>query len=166
MWDFVIRGKKMPRVSKKENKSVYQLLREERGLTREKASELLESITPERLERIENDKFDAKPDEILLMARKYDAPELCNYYCSKECAIGKEYVPEVKVKTLSQIVLEMLASLSEAQKCRDRLIEITADGEIEETEMEDFQTIQEELEKISQTVESLQLWMEKQKKPE
>ena len=66
----------MPRVSKKENKSVYQLLREERGLSREKASEMLEFITPERLERIENNKFDARPDEIMVMAKKYNAPEL------------------------------------------------------------------------------------------
>ena len=60
----------MPRVSKKENKSVYQLLREEKGLSREKASEMLEFITPERLERIENNKFDARPDEIMMMAKK------------------------------------------------------------------------------------------------
>ena len=152
----------MPRVSKKENKSVYQLLREERGLSREKASEMLEFITPERLERIENNKFDARPDEIMVMAKKYNAPELCNYYCSKECAIGRHYVPEVQVKDLSQIVLEMLASLTAAQKCRDRLIEITADGSIEQDEMTDFKSIQEELERISQTVEELQLWVEKQ----
>jgi len=153
----------MPRVSKKENKSIYQILREDRGLTREKASELLECITPERLERIENNKFDARPDEIMLMAKKYNAPELCNYYCSKECAIGQHYVPEVKVKdNLSQIVLEMLSSLTAAQNCRDRLIDISADGKIEAAEMEDFHAIQEELEKISRTVEELQLWMEKQ----
>ena len=53
----------MARVSTKENKSIYQRIREEKGLSREKASELLEYITPERLERIENSKFDAKPDE-------------------------------------------------------------------------------------------------------
>ena len=151
----------MGRVSTKENKSIYQRIREEKGLSREKASELLECITPERLERIENSKFDAKPDEIMTMAEKYQMPQLCNYYCANECAIGRHYVPEVQMKDLSQIVLEMLASLHSIQKSQDRLIEITADGDIEKEEVEDFVTIQEELEKISLSVETMQLWVEK-----
>ncbi|MCR4814531.1 MAG: helix-turn-helix domain-containing protein [Lachnospiraceae bacterium] len=151
----------MARVSTKENKSIYQRVREEKGLSREKASELLEYITPERLERIENSKFDAKPDEIMTMAEKYQMPQLCNYYCANECAIGKHYVPEIQMKDLSQIVLEMLASLHSIQKSQDRLIEITADGNIENEEMDDFVNIQEELEKISLSVETMQLWVEK-----
>ena len=39
----------MGRTSTKENKNSYQLAREELGLTREKASELLETIAPERI---------------------------------------------------------------------------------------------------------------------
>lgn len=42
----------MGRTSTKENKNSYQLAREELGLTREKASELLETIAPERIERL------------------------------------------------------------------------------------------------------------------
>ena len=44
---------------------------------------------------------------------------------------------------------------------KERLIEITADGKIEGDEIDDFIRIQEELEKISITVETLQLWAEK-----
>ena len=150
----------MARASKKENKTVYQVRREELGLSREKASELLESIPPERIERIESGKFTAHPDEVIVMAEKYQAPQLCNYFCSNECEIGRQYVPEVKVKDLSQIVLEMLASLNSVKKRQERLIEITADGLIEADEVEDFLDIQEELERISITVETLQLWSE------
>lgn len=39
----------MARVSTKTNKSIYQKTRENLQMTREKASELLESITPERI---------------------------------------------------------------------------------------------------------------------
>ena len=95
------------------------------------------------------------------MARAYKKPSLCNYYCSHECPIGKEYVPEVEVKELSTIVLEMLASLNSVHKQKDRLIEIAADGRITGDEIEDFIHIQEELERISVTVETLQLWAEK-----
>jgi len=150
----------MARTSKSENKSIYQRRREELGLSRENASELLESIPPERIERIESGKFTAHPDEVLVMAEKYQAPQLCNYYCANECEIGKQYVPEVKVKDLSQIVLEMLASLNSVRKQQERLVEITADGRIEKDEVEDFIQIQEELERISITVETLQLWSE------
>lgn len=150
----------MPRSSTKSNKTVYQLKREELGLSREKASELLDGIPPERIERIESGKFTAHPDEVILMAEKYQDPQLCNYFCANECEIGRQYVPEVKIKDLSQIVLEMLASLNSVKKRQERLIEITVDGKIEADELEDFIEIQDELERISLAVETLQLWSE------
>lgn len=151
----------MGRASTKENKNQYQLIREELGLSREKASELLEIISAERLEKIENERSDPHPDEVLLMSRKYRKPSLCNHYCSNQCPIGRQYVPEVQVKELSSIVLEMLASLNAVQKQKDRLIEIAADGTITGDEIDDFIYIQQELERISITVETLQLWSEK-----
>ena len=70
-------------------------------------------------------------------------------------------MPEVKIKDLSQIVLETIASLNTMQKQKDRLIEITVDGHISGDELADFVHIQEELEKISIAVETLQLWCER-----
>lgn len=151
----------MGRASTKENKNPYQRIREELGLTREKAGELLEVVTPERIEKIENERSFPHPDEVLLMSQKYRKPSLCNFYCSNQCPIGKEYVPEVQVKELSSIVLEMLASLNSVNKRKERLIEITADGVISNDEIDDFIYIQEELERISITVETLQFWAEK-----
>ena len=151
----------MARVSTKENKNIYHKTRESLQLTREAASELLESITPERIEKIENERSLPHPDEVLVMSDKYKQPALCNYYCANQCPIGQEYVPEIKIKDLSQIVLEMLASLNSVGKQKDRLIEITADGRISNDELEDFIFIQEELERISITVETLHLWTER-----
>ena len=151
----------MARVSTKENKNIYQLTREGLKLSREAASELLESIPPERIEKIENERSLPHPDEVLVMSEKYRQPNLCNYYCANQCPIGQEYVPEIKIKDLSQIILEMLASLNSVSKQKDRLIEITADGKISNDELEDFIFIQEELERISISVETLQLWSER-----
>ena len=81
-------------------------------------------------------------------------------YCSQQCPIGREYVPEIKIKDLSQIVLEMLASLNSMQRQTTRLIDFAADGVIDNEELKDFIHIQQELEKISITVETLQLWSE------
>ena len=141
-------------------KSVYHIARETMGWSREKASEKLVTVPPERIERIENGKISAHPEDIIAMAKGYKAPHLCNYYCSNECSIGRDYVPEIKMKDLSQIILEMLASLNSMKKSQEKLIEITADGKIDDSELEDFIYIQKELERISVTVESLQLWAE------
>ena len=77
------------------------------------------------------------------------------------CEIGQKYVPEIKTKDLAQIVLEMLSSLNSMKKSQERLIEITADGNIDDNEIKDFVFIQQELERISITVETLQLWVER-----
>ena len=151
----------MGRKSTKENKNIYQTSREAADLTREVASELLEFISSDRIEKIENEKSLPHPDEILAMADCYKNPSLCNYYCSHECPIGQEYIPEVKFKELSQITLEMLASLNSLEKEKNRLIEITVDGEISDDEMHDFEKIQEQLSQISLAIDSLQLWVQK-----
>lgn len=150
----------MGRSSVKENKNMYQICREELGLSREKASYILITVPADRIEKIENERSLPHPDEVLAMAKGYKKPHLCNYYCSQECPIGKRYVPEIKTKDLSQIVLEMLASLNSMRSKQERLVEITADGFIEGNEIADFINIQDNLEKISIMVETLQLWAE------
>ena len=149
----------MGKKSTKENKNIYQTGREDAGLTREKASELMDFVSADRIEKIESEKSAPYPEEVLAMADAYKKPVLCNYYCSKGCPIGKEYVPEIQVKDLAQITLEMLASLNSVDKEKNRLIEITSDGVITEDEYEDFAMIQDKLEKISVTADALQLWV-------
>lgn len=151
----------MGKASVRENKNIYFQTREELGLTREQAGDLLVTVPPERIEKIENERSLPHPEEVLAMSRGYKKPTLCNYYCSTECPIGKQYVPKVEVKELSAIVLEMLASLNAVNRKQERLIEITADGRIDNDEIDDFIYIQDELERISITVETLQLWAEK-----
>lgn len=151
----------MGRKSTKENKNVYQTCREELGLTREAAAELMDFVSADRIEKIESERSLPHPEEILCMSKAYKAPNLCNYYCSHECPIGMECVPEVQMKDLSQITLEMLASLNSLEKEKNRLIEITVDGVISEDEMKDFKNIQEQLSQISLTIDSLSLWVKK-----
>ena len=117
----------------------------------------MEYISADRIEKIESEKSYPHPDEILVMADCYKKPNLCNYYCSHECPIGKEFVPEVRLKDLSQIVLEMLASLNAIDKDKNRLIEITADGKLTADEYRDFASIENQLNKISLSAYALKL---------
>ena len=149
----------MGRKSTRENKNVYQLSREAADMTRAEASEAL-YLSEDRIEKIEYETSAPHPDEVLAMADCYKNPLLCNYYCSHECPIGREYVPEVKIKDLSQITLEMLANLNALTKEKDRLVEITVDGNVSPDELPDFKRIQEYLDKMSLTIDALQLWVD------
>ena len=149
----------MGKKSTKEDKNIYFLSREEAGMTRAEAAEAL-YISEDRIERIEYEKSAPHPDEVLAMADCYKNPTLCNYFCAHECPIGREYVPEVKIKDLSQITLEMLANLNALTKEKDRLVEITVDGNITPDEMPDFKRIQNRLEEMSLVVDTLKLWFD------
>lgn len=150
----------MGRKSTRENKNIYQVSRENAGLSREAAAEQLVYISSDRIEKIEYETSQPHPDEVLAMAQCYKNPTLCNYYCSHECPIGQEYVPEVEVKDLSRITLEVLSGLNTLMKEKERLVEITVDGEISPSEMPDFLRIQETLDKMALTVDSLKLWVD------
>ena len=149
----------MGRKSIKSDKNIYFESREEAGLTRAQASELIGTISESRLEKLETGKTSVYPEDVVDMATAYKKPELCNYYCTHECRIGRDSVPEVKMSTLSEIVLGMLSALNALNKQKDRLIDITADGIISDDELPDFVNIQQELDEIDLTVESLKLWV-------
>lgn len=143
------------------SKSIYYSYRKEADLTRDKASELMGFVSSDRIEKIENRGALPHPDEILAMSRAYKKPHLCNYFCSHECSIGQEYVPEIEAKDLTRIILEMISKLNHIDKEKNRLIDIAADGQITEDEYEDFYRIKQELSEISLSVDAMQLWFDK-----
>ena len=151
----------MGRKSTKEDKNVYFQARTDANLTRERASEVT-SISESRIEKIELQNALPHPDEVLAMARAYGSSSICNYFCSHECKIGQEYVPEIRPRVLSQAVLELLAALNDLEENRNRLISITADGLIDETEIRDLARIQNELGRVSMAIDSFNLWINEQ----
>lgn len=150
----------MGKKSIKENKNPYQLSREACELTREKASDLMEYVSPERIEKIESEKVLPHPDEVLAMSACYKNPELNNYFCTHECPIGQKYQPVIKLRDLSQITLETIAALNALEEEKNRLIEITVDGKISEDEKKDFEKIQNKLRDIQIAIRSMQMWVE------
>ena len=151
----------MGRQSIRENKNIYQLAREEKGLTREKAADLMPGFTAARIEKIEYGSQEPTPYDIVQMADCYGKPELCNHYCSHKCAIGDRYVPEVELSDLAGIILETIAGLNDVNSLTDRLIQIGRDGKITDDEVRDFALISNKLDTISLAVDSLNLWVDK-----
>lgn len=140
-------------------KNIYVEARKQSNLTQAKASEAMQTISEDRLARLETDKITMTPNDVLEMANTYKRPDLCNYYCTHECPIGKNTLSEIKPQQLSNIILKMVASLNTVETEKNALIEITSDGQISENELKDFARIQMELNEISSTVEALKLWV-------
>jgi len=149
----------MPRKSTKENKNIYQICRENKGLTREAAAELLETMDENRIKRIEGGAA-PRPDEILRMADKYCAPLLCNHYCVNNCELGESQVHEITQKNLQQITLEMIHAINELSAEKDRLIAIAVDGKVTEDELPDFKRLRKQLDAMASIIGSLQLWVD------
>ena len=152
----------MGRRSTKENKTIWQITREELGLTREKAGELIPGFSPERIEKFENGRTQIQPEDALLLAEYYKAPALVNYYCCNECPIGESHAVRAESKELTQIAVETLNAVNQMSRIKDRLLEIAEDGKVCNDELEDFMKIKTVLDKLSQSVSNLQLWMDEQ----
>lgn len=150
----------MGKRSVKKDKNVYQLSREAAGLTREAAGEELVFISPERIEKIESERSAPHPDEVLAMERCYRNPELSNYFCTHECPIGMKYEQEVKLKSLAQITVETLAALNAMEQEKNRLIDISVDGRVNDFERQDFDHILGKLKAIDRAVRGMQVWIE------
>lgn len=93
-------------------KNIYVEARKQSNLTQAKASEAMQTISEDRLARLETDKISMTPNDVLEMSNVYKRPDLCNYYCTHECQIGKSTLSEIKPQHLSNIILKMIASLN------------------------------------------------------
>ena len=72
--------------------------------------------------------------------------------------------PEVDdANNVHKTLVEMSVSLESINAKKMRLMEILADGKVDDTEILDLNKILEELEKISMAVEAIQIWCEKMK---
>ena len=151
----------MGKQSTRENKTIYQICREEAGLTRSEASKKMTAVSDSKIEKFEYEMQEPTPYDIIQMADAYGRPALCNYYCSHKCEIGHRYVPEVEVSDLSNIILETIASLNEINPLTTRLIQIARDGKISDDEIKDFAFISNKLDEISLAIDSLNLWIDK-----
>ncbi len=100
------------------------------------------------------------PDDVVSMVKAYNAPELCNYYCSNQCPVGQDK-PTLIYEDLSEICVRLMSALHFLQNSTDTIYRIFEDGRIDEHEREDFKKVIATLKKLSYCADSLELWAKK-----
>lgn len=129
--------------------------------SREGASELL-GVSPSSLADYELGNTKVVPvDKVVLMADLYNAPEIKNYYCTHECPIGQETIHKLEVAEFDRLTLKVLAALRKMDSINDALIEIAADGKVNDWERPKFNEVMESLDDMAKHTQELRLWAEK-----
>ena len=86
-----------------ETKTTFQEVRDELGLSRLEAANLISEVDngkygyldENKLVKIEHGTVKVQPDDVVALSKAYNRPELRNYYCCHQCSIGKLDAPEV-----------------------------------------------------------------------
>lgn len=131
--------------------------------SREGASELT-GIDRNRIAYTELGTLCPYPEEVLVYADAYNAPELLNHFCSTLCPIGRETVDSISAGSLEQASLKLLASTRSIAAIREQLIEIAEDGVIDEDEKGQMNLILESLKQASNDIRALEIVYQKMTK--
>lgn len=115
-----------------------------------------------RLAYIELGTINPHPEEVLILAETYNAPELCNHYCAKMCPLGVKTVNEVEVQELEKMVLQLLSSFQCLPEIKVELISIAADGVIDGTEKPKMEEILRSLDRAADKIQALKIYFMKQ----
>lgn len=129
--------------------------------SREGASELLgisvSTLAGYELGTVKN----MPPEMVVLMADLYNSPELKNHFCTSECPIGRASVAQLEVAELDRLTVKLLSSLRKVDGIKDDLLDITADGVIDQNETSSLEDILQDLERISRHAQELKLYAER-----
>lgn len=127
--------------------------------SREGASEEM-GIDKSRLARIELGSIIPYPEEVLLMADIYNAPELKNGYCRNHCPLGSGFMP-VTLENFDRLVIKALSVLNRAAASKAELLAIAEDGNVTKKNMPDIERILDTLDEVTQVSQNLRIWAEK-----
>ena len=75
-------------------KNIYVEARKQSNLTQARASEAMQTISEDRLARLETDKISMTPNDVLEMSNAYKRPDLCNRVLEKRNDLSTEFVDQ------------------------------------------------------------------------
>ena len=136
--------------------------RNERMSSREGASEET-GIDRKRMQRIEIGTLNPYPEEVLLMADAYHAPELMNYHCSRCCPIGQRTVPRAELNELDRITVKFLSALEQIRDSDKELLQIAQDGTLTADEMPQMEHLLSEIQRLASVALEMQIYLDKRR---
>lgn len=113
-----------------------------------------------RLARIELGSMAPYPEEVLLMADAYNAPELKNLFCRNMCPLGCD-MPELRIEDLDRITVKAISTFRKMAETKEILLDITEDGIISDDEKPELESVMKNLDEVSAIAQSLKVWAEK-----
>lgn len=128
-------------------------------LNREGAAEVL-NMSASAVEEAETGRSKAMPvDKAVLMAKKYRAPELLNYYCLHNCPIGINRAISDEIVSLERAVVKITQVLRKetVQGVKHGLQDIAMDGIVTEDEVDDLDEIIDSLRDVSKIISELEI---------
>lgn len=156
----------MPRSATKAANNPFYIARREaakhndRLWSREGAEEEM-GIDRTRLAKIESGALTPYPEEVWLMSQTYNAPQLCNQFCSRECPLGRETIPPCDLLELDRLTVEVMAAMRKAGFTEETILDIAEDGAITQEEVPRLQKAAESLEAMEKASVALRLWISK-----
>ena len=98
-------------------------------------------------------------DKAVLMADKYNAPELLNYYCLNECPIGCKRSISDDCIDIERATVQLTKILRKdvVQGIKHRLQDIAEDGKVSEDEVEALDEILLDLKELSRIISKLEI---------
>ena len=130
-----------------EYRNIYQIARESKGFTQEKASELMD-ISVDSLRAYEGDRR-VPPDSVVIkMIEIFDAQYLAYQHMTTKTKLGEEFLPELKLKNLAESVLTFLDKCEDLGKIKALMIKISCDGVIDKGEKDSWNKIMLEINNV------------------
>ena len=136
--------------------SLYARHRKAAGLTQERAAELL-GVAVRTLAAWERGESTPPNARVLAMVDIYGSPTLAIEHLRYSNIIAYDVLPAVKAVPLAQAVCKLASAIRklEAIHAEDQLLQIAADGRVDEIEKADYEQLLIELEPVMAAVLSL-----------
>ena len=117
-------------------------------------------LTLEQIQNSERSWYKCMPNDIALrLAEAYNAPQLLNHYCLHECPIGCNKAISDQVVSLDRVTVKLLKSmqLDRIDDFKKRLLDIAADGQITDDEMNDMSEVVKYLDEVSISISEMKV---------
>jgi len=141
--------------------TLYARYRKAAGMTQEYAAELL-GVSVRTLQAWERGESTPPNLRVLSMCDIYTAPTLAIEHLRMSNIIAYDVLPAVRAVPVAQAVCSLISQIRKFEELHagDRLLEIAADGKIDQIERADYDQILIELEPMIEAVMSLRYAME------